>query len=39
MVILADFEKQKQYFVQKLSQYLNIACKNFSSDEGLTVFY
>jgi hypothetical protein len=42
MVISADFEKQKQYFVKKmlllskkLSLYRNIACKNCSSDEGL----
>jgi hypothetical protein len=48
MVILADFEKQKQYSDQKeialsiycniaLSFYHNIACENRSSDEGLIV--
>jgi hypothetical protein len=42
MVISADFEKQKKYFVKKklllsnkLSLYHNIACKNCSSDKGL----
>jgi hypothetical protein len=38
MVISSDFEKQKQYFDQEniaLSFYLNIACENFPSDEGL----
>jgi hypothetical protein len=46
MVISADFEKQKQYFVKKIfallqyrfiaiSLYRNIGCKNCSSDKGL----
>ncbi len=40
MVILADFEKQQQYFDKKyylikIVQYYNIACENRSSDEGL----
>jgi hypothetical protein len=46
MVISADFEKQKQYFVKKklllskkLSLYRNIACKNCSSDEGLRMHF
>ncbi len=43
MVISADFEKQKQYFVKKLSLCWNIALlqyrftKNYLSDEGLKV--
>ncbi len=35
MVLSADFEKQKQYFVKKLLLYRNIACKNCSSAGGL----
>jgi hypothetical protein len=47
MVVLADFEKQQQYFDQKnialskycnvaLSNYRNIACENCPFDEGLS---
>jgi hypothetical protein len=42
MGISAHFEKQQQYFVNKkyrfvaISLYRKIACKNCSSDEGLT---
>jgi hypothetical protein len=31
MVISADFEKQKQYFVKKLSLYHNIALSQYRS--------